>query len=1207
MSTITQRIPTLLLGISQQPDTLKFPGQVVDANNVFPDYALGMLKRPGGKFVANLPGATTTGKWFSILRDNEEKYVAQYDDNTFRIWSLVDSALGKAGSPRVVDMGDDAGVPNTCKTISITNAGSGLTDGTFTNLATTTTGNGTGLTLNLTIASGVVSSVTINQYGTNYPDGATITMSDTDTYPSVEFSYAYPLKTRTTTYNTEVKDTADELEDLNEFGAAFAQANLGQISVETSHLNVVTTYDDIYNQTVKTGIVYDDIRYTITQEIDGGNDILINDYTSAPFTFAGTYTRSGDTITVTSTDHGFSTGHYIKLVFTSGEGSSATYRITVTSDDTFTVTDSITGTTSGNVTIYDRFQLGTERTTDYPILKQKGLQVYELVTQAAATHTAAELTTATNNLTSATTDYNTAVTDEATAKTAYDSEVANCVISSLPTNAYLKDATADDIELLTLNDYTFVLNKAMPAKMLPDLTAALPYQAFIVVGVVAYNADYTIILNGTEYTIGTPQTTTAGSIDAAAIAQDIADELNTISGITAVPVGPGVYVSSNVEFTILAEGGNVEDAIYVFQDKINVSGRLPNECRDGYIVKVYNSDQVDADDMWVKFETTEFDDDKTGLYGYSAANNWVLVTMVDHGFTDGAVLPLSFIDGDAVGYDNIYTISVIDDDSFSIVIPNFSTFTQIGSVTTQLSLYGAGVWEETVSPELKYKIDPLTMPHQLVRQSDGSFTFDPIDWENRLVGDNLTNPIPSFIEQEQTINNVFFYRNRLGFVSNETVFLGKAGDYFNLFAGSAQLVAADDPIDLNVTSQQPVNLNFVQPVSVGLILFGQNEQFLLSTDADILGPTTAKLNTLSKYECDSKVAPVSLGTTVSFISKTLLWTRAYELNNIQKESPANTIEITNNVSELIPSDINDVIASPALSLLSYGQRGTSTLYQYRYFQNGDQRVVNTWYKWELAGNLREQFFDQTTFYAVCDDGTNVFIQSYDLTQSSEQGFLTLPTGEKTDVCLDMFTVNPRRTYNAANDTTRIFLPYDHITGKIMRAVLVGGFIGSPVTNTQSIGLIPDDINVVTNDGDVDYFDVEGDYRGRNLVIGYLYDMTIELPKLYSGQVSGNNFIADSSADLILHRIKVNTGLSGPVTYNIDITGKDGWDNVVNVTLPNTYNLNSVNLSATAQHVVPIFQRNTNCKITIKGNTAFPVSITSLAWEGNYNTRFYRRS
>jgi hypothetical protein len=102
MSTITQRIPNFLLGISQQPDNRKFPGQLNDCVNAFPDYALGLLKRPGGQFQSDLYGATADGKWFSILRDPQEKYVAQYDDNQFRIgWNLLD------GSPRAVDMGVD--------------------------------------------------------------------------------------------------------------------------------------------------------------------------------------------------------------------------------------------------------------------------------------------------------------------------------------------------------------------------------------------------------------------------------------------------------------------------------------------------------------------------------------------------------------------------------------------------------------------------------------------------------------------------------------------------------------------------------------------------------------------------------------------------------------------------------------------------------------------------------------------------------------------------------------------------------------------------------------------------------------------------------------------------------------------------------------------------------------------------------------------
>jgi hypothetical protein len=109
MSSITQRIPNLLAGISQQPDNRKRPGQVKDAVNVYPDFTLGMLKRPGSKFVSKLHGAnlTASAKWFHILRDEQEKYIAQYADNVFRVWSLID------GGVRVVDMGTNTGVPGT--------------------------------------------------------------------------------------------------------------------------------------------------------------------------------------------------------------------------------------------------------------------------------------------------------------------------------------------------------------------------------------------------------------------------------------------------------------------------------------------------------------------------------------------------------------------------------------------------------------------------------------------------------------------------------------------------------------------------------------------------------------------------------------------------------------------------------------------------------------------------------------------------------------------------------------------------------------------------------------------------------------------------------------------------------------------------------------------------------------------------------------
>ena len=70
MSTIKQNIPTFLNGISQQPDKKKIPTQLKDAINTYPDYALGMLKRPGGKFISNLYNAEDISTTISSATHN---------------------------------------------------------------------------------------------------------------------------------------------------------------------------------------------------------------------------------------------------------------------------------------------------------------------------------------------------------------------------------------------------------------------------------------------------------------------------------------------------------------------------------------------------------------------------------------------------------------------------------------------------------------------------------------------------------------------------------------------------------------------------------------------------------------------------------------------------------------------------------------------------------------------------------------------------------------------------------------------------------------------------------------------------------------------------------------------------------------------------------------------------------------------------------
>ena len=64
----------------------------------------------------------------------------------------------------------------------------------------------------------------------------------------------------------------------------------------------------------------------------------------------GTYSRTGTTITVSITSHGLSSGQSVYLDFTTGTGTDGIYIVTVVNANSYTVTDTVSGSTSGNVT-----------------------------------------------------------------------------------------------------------------------------------------------------------------------------------------------------------------------------------------------------------------------------------------------------------------------------------------------------------------------------------------------------------------------------------------------------------------------------------------------------------------------------------------------------------------------------------------------------------------------------------------------------------------------------------------------------------------------------------------------------------------------------------------------------------------------------------------------------------------------------------------
>ena len=78
MSSVTQKVPNYVLGISQQPDEKKFPGQVNDLVNGLPDVVEQLTKRPGSHLITAIsPSTAANSKWFTIYTRDDESYVGQ--------------------------------------------------------------------------------------------------------------------------------------------------------------------------------------------------------------------------------------------------------------------------------------------------------------------------------------------------------------------------------------------------------------------------------------------------------------------------------------------------------------------------------------------------------------------------------------------------------------------------------------------------------------------------------------------------------------------------------------------------------------------------------------------------------------------------------------------------------------------------------------------------------------------------------------------------------------------------------------------------------------------------------------------------------------------------------------------------------------------------------------------------------------------------
>lgn len=283
-----------------------------------------------------------------------------------------------------------------------------------------------------------------------------------------------------------------------------------------------------------------------------------------------------------------------------------------------------------------------------------------------------------------------------------------------------------------------------------------------------------------------------------------------------------------------------------------------------------------------------------------------------------------------------------------------------------------GVWKETRAGGLPNTILPQTMPIKLVSLADGTFDATSIDWDLRKVGDETTAPVPSFIGEP--IQDLFFFKNRLCLTAGENVVMSKVGKYFDFFPTTITDVLDSDPIDVAVDSNEVAFLNHAVPFNNTVVLLSTGGQFSLQSQK-VLSPNDVSIAGTTAYSADKNVRPISLGSSLYFISKTLNGTALKEYF-VDTSGQANTaIDVSAHVSGYIPDSISEMSGNTnqdIIMLLPHGADGE--LFVYKYYSDGESRIQTAWSKWVFGGEIHSITLLGNYLYIFIDRGTGIQLE-----------------------------------------------------------------------------------------------------------------------------------------------------------------------------------------------------------------------------------------
>ena len=511
---------------------------------------------------------------------------------------------------------------------------------------------------------------------------------------------------------------------------------------------------------------------------------------------------------------------------------------------------------------------------------------------------------------------------------------------------------------------------------------------------------------------------------------------------------------------------------------------------------------------------------------------------------------------------------------------------------------GAGIWEECPKPGLRNELARDTMPHELVEmncrdEATGEiitkFYLQPIEYMPAVCGDVETNPQPSFVNKP--ITNIAFFRNRIAFLAGDSVVLSQAGDYFNFWAKTGMTITPSDCIDVAVSSTSPATLLDAIAVQRGLLLFSKEQQFMLTTDNDVLRPETAKVVNIATYSYNSLVKPFSMGTSVGFTNNTTSHSRFMEMANIQAGRPPDVLEQSKLVHSLLPAAIDSVAESKEQGLVLFATSDTSDMvYGYKWFNTGEKRILSSWFKWKLHGNVIFHAIVDDVYYAIIrTDDQSVQLEKIDI---KNQPKISTRTGDYL-IHLDNMTLISSMSYSSSNKETTITIP-DNFTVTGAKKFALFATAGTMAGQTEYPVISGTTVTV------------SGDWSSSEVYAGYIYKMQVQFPTTFLKAEQGDAVRAESRGSTIVHRVKLNFGAIGYFQTRLERKCRPDWIQDYEMASNCNFDPNCFGIVPNARQTIPIYSRNEDYRLYLESIHTSPCTLHSSSWEGDYNNKFYKK-